>query len=592
MTLSLAMITNDAEKTLEILSKYSSYFDKIYITVADKDKRQYELLKGSLGEDDILTYFKWVNDFGKAREFNRKQIDTDFFFWMDDDDEIDHPDKLKGIADYMEQQGLDVVRFMYNYFQNKAGEGVNDHWRERIIRTDSDLKWADVPVHETIIAPYAHSANLTDVTILHRKDEEGVKKSHERNVKLLDKHWEKTQDPRSAYYLGMELMAQQKWEEAIEMFRFLIDKGGWDEEKYDAWCKIADCLIMMRDYASAIVATDNATRLDPVKPDAYWQKVLIYGHKENYDKAIEWSEVAMVKKAPQSLRVTDPTLYKYRGIFMAAQCNLFSGKIKEAWKLFGHVAEVAPHFIKEQSEEVNWAEIFEKAFIDDKAIGYVKYLLQYTAGEGGKPQKLLDSLPYGILSDPRLNAERAKVIPPKKWAEKSIVFYCGPGSEPWGPDTLDKGMGGSEEAVVYLSRELAKLGWDVTVFNDREEEHLDYITVTDTYTAPEGDTEISTDLIYVTYKPWTMLNPYDTFDVFVAWRNPQMALDVTARVLAVDLHDTPIGHVAVTSEQIKQIDKFFLKSEYQKNLSATPIPEDKAVVIGNGIKGEQFNEDN
>ena len=32
----------------------------------------------------------------------------------------------------------------------------------------------------------------------------------------------------------------------------------------------------------------------------------------------------------------------------------------------------------------------------------------------------------------------------------------------WGPTTLArKGLGGSEEAVVYVSRELARRGWDV-----------------------------------------------------------------------------------------------------------------------------------
>lgn len=593
MTLALAMITNDAAKTIKILEEYGQYFDKWFITVADKDKIQFSKLgawekQHLLRRVDIskfsLSYFKWCDDFGKAREFNREQIDADYWFWMDDDDEIENPEKLRDIVKYMQQQELDVIRFMYNYYQNGAGEGINDHWRERIIRTDSELKWADVPVHETVIAPYARSANLTDVTILHKKDLDGVKKSHERNVKLLDKHWETTQDPRSAYYLGMELMAQQKWEEAIEMFRFLIDKGGWDEEKYDAWCKIADCYIMSHNYTTALIATNMATLLDPAKPDAYWQKVLIYGHTEDYDKAVEWSKVAMSKKAPQSLRVTDPTLYKYRGIFMTAQCYLFSGKVKEAWELFTHVKEVAPHFVEEQSDEIKWEELFEKAYIDDKAIGYVKYLLAYTAGEGGKPQKLLDSLPYQILSDSRLNAERAKVFPPAKWPKNSIAIFCGPSHESWGPDTLDKGMGGSEEAIVYLSRELTKLGWQVTVFNDRDEEYLDEFEYKGRATKYNLEGKITAEVIY---KPWTMLNPNDEFDVFIASRAPENINGIKARKLMIDLHDVvPAERVYGVAKTNKEA-VFMVKSNYHRNLYPE-LEDDRIIVIGNGIQGAHF----
>jgi tetratricopeptide (TPR) repeat protein len=565
-TLALAMIVKDALVIPDIVDKYEQFFDKLYITVAAKTEPENGLNHPKL----VQSYFKWIDHFGKAREFNRQQVTADYWFWMDDDDEIDHPEQLRSLVDYMDKNQLDVAYLKYDYFQNEAGEGVNDHWRERIIRTDSQLAWADVPVHETLIAPYARTQRFADVTVLHHKTLEAIEASHKRNAKLLKKHWKDTKDPRTAFYLGMEHMAAQDYEPAIEMFHFLIDNGGWDEEKYDAWCKIADCYVLEGHDAGALVATNMATSLNPATPDAYWQKVFIYGRNEQYDKAVEWAKVAMSKQAPDTLRMVDPTLYKYRGLFMTAQCYLFNGDIKNAWQLYNETNAVAPHFIKEQSEQtgVPWSKLFEEAYLDQKAVDYTRWLLRYTKDFAGKPQKVMEALPFRIFQDPRLNAERAKVFPPKKWPKKSIVFFCGQSPEAWGPDTLAKGMGGSEEAIVYLSRELAKLGWQVTVFNDRDDEYSD-----------SG----------VTYLPWTLLNPYDEFDVFVAWRQAQNAVNVKARVLAVDLHDTPIGHVTVTPEQVKQVDKFFLKSNYQRELSATPIPDDKAVIIGNGIKAEQFS---
>jgi hypothetical protein len=77
-------------------------------------------------------------------------------------------------------------------------------------------------------------------------------------------------------------------------------------------------------------------------------------------------------------------------------------------------------------------------------------------------EALCDDLRY----DTRLLPLRNKATTPKEWSDKSIVIFCGQGYEEWGPHTLDKGMGGSEEAVVYLSRELSKLGYEVTVYGE------------------------------------------------------------------------------------------------------------------------------
>ena len=50
---------------------------------------------------------------------------------------------------------------------------------------------------------------------------------------------------------------------------------------------------------------------------------------------------------------------------------------------------------------------------------------------------------------------------------KDLVIYCGHTKHQWNPELFKtKGFGGSEEAVIYLTRELAKLGWDITIYNN------------------------------------------------------------------------------------------------------------------------------
>ncbi len=53
------------------------------------------------------------------------------------------------------------------------------------------------------------------------------------------------------------------------------------------------------------------------------------------------------------------------------------------------------------------------------------------------------------------------------WENNSIVIYSNLPFhvEDWAPPSIEKYIGGSQEAVIYLSQELVKLGYQVNVFN-------------------------------------------------------------------------------------------------------------------------------
>lgn len=580
-SLGLSIITNDAEAVIEVLAKYSHYFDKYFITIADKDKKQYYDLKKARVKTfdgiDItdklhLSYFKWQDHFGKAREFNRKQITTDYFMWIDSDDIIENPELIPKVFNDVVSQNLDAVYMKYNYVKNDIGEGIGDHWRERIVKTDH-FKWAQTRVHETLIAPSANTSRCSDITILHKKTKKDEEKSMERNIKLLLKDFSETKDPRTAMYLGDNLMYLKMFDEALRYLKFLVVNGGWDEDKYRAWLRIAEIHYQKEEYQEALLATDRAAELKPEFPDAYFLKASIYNSTQEPHKVYEWVKVAMSKPVPETLSVIDPTLYEYRGLFMGALAALELGKIDEAFKLFQIVRERSPDYKLAKDMQP----LFEEAYYDNKAMNHLNWLAYYLKDNGGDGAKLLSSLPAKLLADPRLNAVRCEFFKPKKWAKGSVVYYCGRAAEAWGADTLDKGMGGSEEAVVYLSRELAKLGHEVDVFNDREEEYIDFV---DTGSIVGNSVE---------YKPWTLLNPNDEFDTFIAWRAPEMIRDVKARVKLVDLHDTvEPERVYLTAKEVPDV-KFFVKSQYHRDLYPE-LADDRFVIIGNGIAKEQFSE--
>lgn len=573
MSLGLSQITNDAAATIKFLEAYGQYFDKWFITVADKDRKQYTKLAEYAGDRAplVLSYYKWTDDFAAARNANLETIDTDYWFWADSDDTIEHPERIREILTYMQQNQVDVVQLKYDYAQNAQGDSIADHWRERIINRNWDATWS-TPVHEILQGEPCTMEKNDFVVVRHDKDPKDVAASMKRNEKILRRHFEDTKDPRDAYYLGMTHLGRNEPEDAIQWFLQHIRTSGWDEDQYRSWCRIAEAEYLRDNHDQALYATDEALKLKPDFPDAYYIKVLVYGTQQLFDKAIEWLKVAMAKPEPKTLSIVDPTLYKYRGIAMGAQCYLFSGQVKEAYKLYTYCMEQNKEAFTEEFQH-----LFEDAYYDQKAIDYMRYILYYLGANGGKPAKFFESIPPRIYADPRLNAERVKFLPKQKWPAKSVAIFCGNGVEQWGADTLDKGMGGSEEAVVYLSRELARLGWQVTVFNDREEEYIDWIVRAPLYDGGQA----------VIYRPWTLLNPYDEFDVFIAHRQPELIRGVKARKQIVDLHDTMTASrvYAVAKQEPKTM--FMVKSQYHRSLYPK-LADDRIQVVGNAINAEDF----
>ncbi len=151
-----------------------------------------------------------------------------------------------------------------------------------------------------------------------------------------------------------------------------------------------------------------------------------------------------------------------------------------------------------------------------------------------------------------------------KHNDKSIVYFAsfyGPHFEKWNGDNLKVGIGGSESAVIYLSEEWVKLGYDVTVYCDTEEDKV---------------------INGVKYKKYWKVNFNDEFNIFISWRTPAfLDFNIKTRKHFVDLHDI-VNASDWFESRCEKVDKVFFKSKWH----ARQIPQlelDKRVVISNGI---------
>ncbi len=148
-----------------------------------------------------------------------------------------------------------------------------------------------------------------------------------------------------------------------------------------------------------------------------------------------------------------------------------------------------------------------------------------------------------------------------KSSGKDLVYFCGPGQilnfeNKWSPDS--EIIGGSEEAVINLSKEFVKKGYNVTVYCNLE-------GIPRTMDGVKYDNE------------WNW-NPLDKQDITIIWRDPSNCkYKINSTKVFLDLHDTI---------DAKYIDKYIkneiimCKSNFHKNL----YPNSKNIcVIPNGI---------
>jgi tetratricopeptide (TPR) repeat protein len=546
-TVALSMIVKDEFEEVEVLlSQAYDYFDQICVVVSDKPTCN-KLKKNFPDAKFNIKWREWNNRFDDARNACLELVDTDFFFWLDADDEFDFR-AVPQLVDIAEENGIDAIFMPYNYMQDDQGNCITRHWRERLIRQGRGYSWRGW-VHETCISDEKPVTHKVDFEVKHHATLDDAKNSYARNHAILEEAYEATEDPRYLHYLGMSYFTGQDYERAGELLTDYLKVGGSVEDVYRSLGLLSECAYHLGKFDLALEYATKCATLKPEYPMAYWLLAQYEADQENYEEALEWVKVSETKPDPETLSVWDPSSRK-RATLIAARCLFMLERYNEALAQIRRiedlpeVADVVDDFYEQADAEtfVNLLPKVRKFFKNDES--------------------LFDALCDAIKYDTRIQPLRYIVKAPKKWSDKSIVIFCGQGYEEWGPHTLDKGMGGSEEAIVYLAPELAKLGYEVTVFGEVTE-------------------ELNVD--GVKWLPWKQIDVRDKFNVFVSWRSPQYVAKIDAKVKLVDVHDV------LPKEIVKDYPgvTYLVKSQYHSDL----LPEDVVrSVIGNGIVKEQFSE--
>lgn len=574
------LVKDDSEvKMLDrCLDSIQNYVDEVFITVTNPDQKEIQAL--SKKRNFHLSEFKWCDDFSKARNFNWSQIGkTDWVLWLDSDDIFVGADYLRDIAQTALDAGKDVVFFSYWYGCTFNGEPALqnlvtvdlEHMRERLIRPGK-TEWKG-QLHETPVGvsrtnnTFVNYTTQLPIAVMHSiTDKQSVERLF-RNKTILEKQLlseGNNPDPRTLLYL-MKIYSELDetyQDKVLEYGAIYVKKSGWDEERCTAWEIMGNVYGKKGNQKKAIECYLMGIGEYPHQPMTYLRLAQAYFNSKKYRECKHWLKLSL--NLDISNKTTSMVNYEAMKAIsselmlkLAFQVDKDTKKALEAARLLQSV-----HPTQEHEASVEYLENVDAL---NDACGYVDKLCEYLelAGEGETVVKILDTLPQGISSQPFAIKARQRNMKPRVWGKKEICYFAnfgGPHFEKWDGNSLKKGIGGSETAVIRLSEEYVKKGYKVAVYGDPQEPCV---------------------INGVVYLPWYWFNHNDKFNIFVQWRGWGLVNQIKAKKFLVDMHDIFNG-IDVGEKDLKKIDKIMVKSKYHRDLCPT-IPDSKFVIISNGI---------
>jgi len=561
--LSLCLIVKPADDEAKLLDRclgyVAKYVDEICLTITGDNKKCEEI--GNKYKAKI-SKFEWVNDFAKARNYNFSQAAGDYLLWLDTDDLLKGAEKLKGVIEEMQREKIDVGVMDYLYDFNENGECTVKHLKTRIVKNDGCVSW-EAPVHED----FRENRNLTSffikgIEVLHLTNEKRVDDSAKRNLEIAEDFASKNpKDPRSYWLLANAYTMENKLDEAKENYIKFLGISQSEEEKYIVLLNLAT---LLKSPPHAL----EALHLRPTYPDAYMKLgELLYGlgDKNKFDRALNFIELGLqMPKPDKSIIFHNPRDYDYNPLMLMFRIYYDMGKIEKAVLTAEKLYKLFPKDKKAKQIYEGIKEELGEILNADKYLEKAKKIKNKD-----KLEKYLDNLPPEVASHPKICYFRNEKFVKEESSGKDLVYYCSFTSKAWNPEIADKeGVGGSEEAVINLSKRWAKMGWNVTVYNNC------------------GQPKVYDG---VKYEPYWKYNFRDKQDVTIFWRSPMPAqYEVNSDKIFIDLHDV-IGEAEFTKERLEKIDKIFVKSKAQRKLFPN-IPDEKFAIIPNGVDPLLFEE--
>jgi glycosyltransferase involved in cell wall biosynthesis len=529
----------------------------------------------------IVSTFEWVYDFAKARNFNFSQVpkEYDYILWLDADDVVKNGHRLEVLMRNMYKQNkaadMIVMDYLYDFDENKIC--TVKHLKTRIVRNDNCVEWVG-SVHEDFkqLRSVA-SLYCKDIEICHLTNKERAKNAAERNLEIARKYQEvNPKDPRSLFLVANAMWGKGQYKESVPIYVKFIEESGSDEEIFIAYLRLAEVYRHIQDHERSLWACLEAIKLRPWYPAGYLGIAETYYQMQQFNHAeimflTGLRMAAEDKRYERTMVVWNPRDFDVNPLRLLTYTYLQLFKPREALQCLQTILTIIP-------ESPNDKQMMKVIKGMVKELDKVEKVLKKSEGITDKKKlaKLIDSLPADLKSHPAIAHLKNTNFIKQESSGRDISIFCALTDEIWTPDTAKtQGIGGSEEAIIYLAPRLKKLGWNVTVYANVGHKPLEF----------EG----------VAWLPWYTWNYRNKEDVTIVWRAPKSVdFNINSDVVVLDLHDVLDYPYEFNKTRQRKIDKIFVKTKAHKYIiqkkSMEPIPDDKFVIIPNGLDVDAFNQ--
>ena len=582
----VAGVDNDGVALQKCLGSVNGYIDGIFIQLnAPKGKKiDPRVKKVAERFADYVYEYEWTNNFVGARNdsFSKVPKDYDWIFWLDSDDMVENPEMITPSLAVMPKD-VNGVYILYDYQKDEYGNVIVSHWTSRAVRNNGSHIWKssvdddEVSVHETLVSKRSSAGvSNNEWKVIHNAPPEHHRDSLLRNITLLEgmaqRQAQKPQgiDPRILFYLGTHYYDAYRFRESKELFYEYLKLSGWAEERSEAHTYMGKLLAMEGNVSGARTAFLMSMGEYPNNNGPYLELAKIEAKAQRWEQSAEWAKRGL------DIEQKTTTMVKYNNEFdlltqyAQSLSNLGGKSLTKALEMAQKALKLRPY----DPDAIANRDSLKKVVTyrnELRAIARVLGILK----ESGKTTKIvpfLDLLPQTYGDSPVIVGARQQYTEGKKWPKKSIAIYAGHGPlGEWGPWSLTEGgTGGSEEAIIRLSKELVEMGWRVTVL------------------ATPGMRAGTYD--GVEWKHYWELNQKDTFDVLISWRQPGFFdVDFKARKKYLWLHDV-VEKDELTPERLKEITKIIYVSKYHSEREESDaVPISKKLPSGNGITPGDFS---
>lgn len=502
---------------------------------------------------DVFARFTWNEDFAEARNFATRLATHAWIFWCDGDDVVEGAENLRRHTEEIDAKRGDrpaMLMAPYEYSRDAEGNVTLLQTRERLYTPREAFQWEE-PVHEVLIpmAPDCLMEPCNDVRIVHARGDKASDQT--RNLRILRAHYDAgRKSTRSLRYLGLEYGNLGDIGQSIEFHRRYVAMSDWDDEKALSCVELSRHFATLGDHRAAL---DWAWQAMQAR-EGWFEPCFAAGRAYYYlaqrggpDERRNWERCLFYLDLGLSLPLT--------------QTVLFTNPLERAHEVHKFL-NVALSKLGQHDRALESCSRGLQAKPDESLAENASLLTRFLARR--EIDRCLAVL-GGSYSPAPGPEERAP-------GSLDIVVFTGHAWEPWTPETAARtGIGGSETAVIEMTKRWAAVGHRVRVFGDCAALEGNY----------DGVEYLHHDKIAGT-----------SADVLIASRRPDAVEDgvCDAPLKFVWVHDVHLGP-AMSHAQALRTDRFLVLSEWHKGCLLHHHPQihpDQVTVTRNGIDLSRF----